>query len=361
MQAMRDGLLCATGAEDPQDAVEALQAEVAALRSELARQRRILDSVGNCAIVTLDLRSRITAWNLGAVQLFGATEAEMLGAGYEQLFLPADRADGVPAAELCRAVEHGCWESRRWRGRRDGSRFWAFAVAMPLRDADGSPIGIVVMLRDRTAEREADARREMVLAELGHRMKNTLAVVQSVAAQTLRSTDTMGDFHQAFEGRVLALSRSHDMLSEGGWEGAPLREVLARTMEPHGGAAGRIRLQGPAVRLAPHAVVTVNLVMHELATNAAKYGALSVPQGHVKVRWAILREARHPDRQRHLEIDWREDGGPRVQPPTRRGFGSRLIERGLAQEFAAEVRLDFAPEGVCCRLCLPLDRVVATG
>ena len=154
----------------------------------------------------------------------------------------------------------------------------------------------------------------------------------------------------------MALARSHDMLTEGGWEGATLREVARRTLEAHGGEPVRFSLSGPPLRLAPTAVVTLNLAFHELATNAAKHGALSAPGGRVEVGWAL--ENATDGRGPVLAIAWRESGGPPVRPPARRGFGSRLIERGLPREFSAEVSLDFAPGGVECRLRLPAAKNV---
>ena len=131
-----------------------------------------------------------------------------------------------------------------------------------------------------------------------------------------------------------------------------LDDVVEQTLRPHDGAPARVAAAGPPVRLAPNAAVTLNLAFHELATNAAKYGALSVPGGLVEATWTLKRCK--GEEAPVLEVLWRERGGPPVRPPERRGFGSRLLERGLAQEFGGTVRLDFAPEGVECRIRLPL-------
>ncbi|GGC66302.1 hypothetical protein GCM10011504_50330 [Siccirubricoccus deserti] len=151
----------------------------------------------------------------------------------------------------------------------------------------------------------------------------------------------------------------HDMLARGGWEGALLREVVERTLEPHAvpegsGVVGRVAADGPPVRLAPNTTVTLNLALHELATNAAKYGALSAPGGRVEVAWTLERAGKR-GAPPLVEIVWRERGGPPVWPPEHRGFGSPLLERGLTRECGGEVRLDFAPEGVECRIRLPLN------
>jgi two-component sensor histidine kinase len=222
--------------------------------------------------------------------------------------------------------------------------------------------GFLSILRDRTEARRQEERRTLLLRELDHRVKNTLAVVQSVASQTERSTDAPASFREAFSARLMALARAHDMLARGGWEGASLREVIERTLDAHAGDAQaggiqagglgtqRFTLDGPPVLLPPNATVTVHLGFHELATNAAKHGSLSAPDGQVEVSWTLAHRAGG----RVLDILWRERGGPPVRVPDRRGFGSRLLEQGLAREFGGEVRLDFQPEGVACRMRLTL-------
>jgi two-component sensor histidine kinase len=193
----------------------------------------------------------------------------------------------------------------------------------------------------------------MLLDELNHRVKNTLAVVQAVALQTLRHSGTPAEVQSALMARLTALARSHDLLRQGEWEGASLPEIVGQSLAPYAAAVGegRVVMTGPPVRLPSSAVLTANLAFHELATNAAKHGSLSVPEGRVEVGWAI--DGRQGEASA-VEIVWRECGGPPVRPPERRGFGSRLIESGLAREFGAEVQLDFAPEGVECHIRLPL-------
>jgi two-component sensor histidine kinase len=253
---------------------------------------------------------------------------------------------------LCRALERGRAENERWHLRGDGTRFWASGLMVPLLDGQGRPQGFLNVLRDRTEAKLEEERRALLLAELNHRVKNTLATVQAIAAQAVRNTGTPGAFREAFEARLMALARSHDMLTRSGWDGAPLNDVVERTLRPHDGAPGRVVAGGPPVRLPPNAAVSLNLAFHELSTNAAKYGALSVPGGRVEATWTLRRPKR--EEAPILEIVWRERGGPPVRPPERRGFGSRLLERGLAREFGGTVRLDFAPEGVECRIRLPL-------
>jgi two-component sensor histidine kinase len=190
----------------------------------------------------------------------------------------------------------------------------------------------------------AERQQKLLLDELNHRVKNTLATVQAIAAQTLRTNPEPAAFREAFESRLVALSATHDLLTAGSWRGAALKDVAQIEFRPYGGE--RYSLDGPDVALSPAEALSLGLLFHELATNAAKYGALSGADGRVEVRWTVD--------ERRLELTWRERSGPKVTPPTRRGFGSRLIERSLKGEMAGEAVLDFAEDGLTCRVTLPL-------
>ncbi len=330
-----------------------LQAANAALRIDRAHLQLIFGSVTEYAIFTQDLGGRITAWNPGAQRVLGFAEEEVVGQHCGIIFTPEDRAERAPEIEMCKALEHGQAADERWHIRRDGSRFWASGQLMPLREDEGAVQGYVKILRDHTDRHRAEETHKLLLQELEHRAKNTLAVVQAVAAQTLRQAGTAPELRSAFDGRLMALARSHDILARGGWEGALLTEAVERTLAAYGAGAGRILADGPPVRLAANAVVTLNLALHELATNAAKHGALSVPGGRVEVFWRVEKR-RARGEPATVEIRWRERGGPPVRPPERRGFGSQMLERVLAREAGGEVRLDFAPDGVACCIRLPL-------
>jgi PAS domain S-box-containing protein len=330
----------------------------AALRERDQHLRLIFEGATDYAIFTMDLDGRVTSWNPGARRLLGWTEEEMLGQTIERLFTPEDSArEGVPAAELRHAMEHGRAEGERWHLRNDGSRFWSSGLNMLLRDEGGAERGFLKIMRDRTAERRQEERRETLLRELDHRVKNTLFVAQSVASQTERTAATPAEFRTAFSARLQALARAHDMLAQRGWEGAPLREVLGRTLQacPGPEGAARVTLAGPDVLMPPNSAVTANLAFHELATNAVRHGALSVPGGRVEVIWELERPAA-AGAAAVVDIVWREHGGPPVRAPSRRGFGSRLLEQGVTREFGGAVRLDFRPEGMECRMRLPLSK-----
>jgi len=196
--------------------------------------------------------------------------------------------------------------------------------------------------RAEVAERRAaEERQRLLLNELNHRVKNTLASVQSIARQSLQNADDVVTFRRAFEARLMALSQTHNLLTAQNWEGASLLDILAAELRPHGG--GRVKLK-------PKAAVALGMAVHELATNALKYGALSAPEGHVALRLHLI--GREDDRR--LVIEWVESGGPAVSQPARKGFGSRLLERGLTGELAGRVRLDYDPAGLSCRMELPL-------
>jgi two-component sensor histidine kinase/CHASE2 domain-containing sensor protein len=203
--------------------------------------------------------------------------------------------------------------------------------------------------RDRAA-----AHQQLLIQELNHRVKNTLATVQSIAMQTSRHTRESGEIAGVLTARVGALARAHDLLSEGSWRGADLADVVTRTLAPYVAEDGssRLSLSGPPIALGPNAAVSLHMAFHELAANAAKFGALSTPDGRVAVAWRLSSSGGDHG---SLELEWRETGGAPVAEPLRRGFGSRLLEQALAREFDGEVTLSFPREGAVCRMRLPLS------
>ena len=217
-------------------------------------------------------------------------------------------------------------------------------VYQPILGADGEAVGVFVQGSDITDRVRAEAQQKLLLDELNHRVKNTLATVQSIAAQTLRGHPDPEAFREAFEARLLALSATHDILTASSWRGASLRDVLAVEFRPYG--AERYAFEGPDVALSATEAVALGLLFHELATNAAKYGALSCAEGCVRVTWRVEGG--------RLSLTWREEGGPKVIAPTRRGFGSRLIERSLQGDIGGEASLDFREAGLTCEISLPL-------
>jgi two-component sensor histidine kinase len=196
-------------------------------------------------------------------------------------------------------------------------------------------------------ERDQEHLRLMV-NELNHRVKNTLATVQSIVAHTLRGADAPERLRETLTSRILALSKAHDVLTDEQWSGADLREIARQAAAPYRAAAGQERfvLAGPTVLMPPKTAIAIALAFHELATNAVKYGALSTEEGQVELSWTLRREADH----QALRIVWRETGGPAVSPPTRSGFGTRLIQRGLAADLQGRVLLEYPASGAVCTI-----------
>jgi two-component sensor histidine kinase len=186
-------------------------------------------------------------------------------------------------------------------------------------------------------------------------VKNTLATVQSLAAQTARGAHTPAAFRERFEGRLIALSKAHDQLTMHHWENADLRDLLSGSLAPYAGA-GRVVLRGEDLVLRPRAVLTLAMAVHELTTNAAKYGALSIPAGSIEIQWQPVRT---DDNRQILRIEWLEKGGPPVVEPEHRGFGSKLIEGSISAELGGEAKLTFAPEGLRCELAIPMESIAA--
>lgn len=226
-------------------------------------------------------------------------------------------------------------------------RYIDFAY-QPIRDDELKIVGIFVQGHDVTDVVLAAERQKLMIDELNHRVKNTLATVQSIAMQTARSHEDPGSFAQAFQSRILALSHTHDLLTRSHWEGADLRAVLEHEIKAHG--FGRLTLHGPHVDLSPARAVSLGMIFHELATNAAKYGALSNADGCVQVEWRL---AGHEAPR--LDICWREAGGDPIPEPVRRGFGTRLIERNVRHDLHGTVNLSYPPEGFCAEISVPLE------
>jgi PAS domain S-box-containing protein len=250
------------------------------------------------------------------------------------------------------AAERGARYEAEYRLRRhDGEYRWFLSRAAQLRDADGTFIRWVGTCTDVTERKMAEDRQQVLIAELDHRVKNTLAKVQAMAWQTMRTTQSPEQFNEAFGARLQALARAHDMLNRAGRDGANLEETVRESLSPLAGRDdGRTSIGGAPVRLSGRAVLTLSIVLHELATNAAKHGALSAPDGRTDVQWRA--------RNGRIELIWTESGGPPVSPPSRRGFGLRLISDSIAHELGGEVALEFAAGGLVCTIRLPISEDV---
>ena len=235
----------------------------------------------------------------------------------------------------------------------DGTATTIICQSAPIRDEQGAIVGAVCGALDITDRKRQEEHQKLLLNELNHRVKNTLAMVQSLTMQTLRSTANIVEGRDALVARLIALAKAHDVLTRENWEGAGLHDVLVESLAAHLTQAEQRRLwfDGPELKLLPRASLALSMAFHELATNAVKYGALSADEGRVDIAWSI------DEGQGSFALDWVESGGPPVRPPQKRGFGSRLIERGLAQDLGGSVRLEFKPTGIVCAIRAPLAEV----
>jgi PAS domain S-box-containing protein len=227
---------------------------------------------------------------------------------------------------------------------------WVEGKGRMILDAEGRPLRMTGICMDITPRKQAERRLELLMQELRHRVKNMLAVVRSLSAQTLRHAGSLEAFDHAFQGRLAGLAGAHDLLVESDWQGAGLRALILAQLSPWLEQSDRLQLAGDEVTLPSNASLTVGMTLHELATNAAKYGALSNSQGEIAVSW--WRESGASGRE--LVLVWQERGGPEVEPPVRRSFGTELIENGVAYELSGTAVLEFARPGVRCELCFPL-------
>ena len=242
--------------------------------------------------------------------------------------------------------------------RKDGSQFWASVFVSPVCDEEGTVVQQFVSFVDLTAHKEDNARCKMLIDELNHRVKNTLSTVQSIVTQALRPPTEPAAIRNAIESRILALSRSHDLLSSSNWEGSGLHDLVDTALHPFEAVAGhteRFTITGDNVYLPPKTTLSLAIGLNELATNAVKYGAFSNDAGKIDIDWTVVKEATG----RWLTLRWRERGGPPVTAPTRKGFGSWVIERGLAHELGGDVTLEYLPQGLACTINIPVPTRVA--
>jgi PAS domain S-box-containing protein len=234
---------------------------------------------------------------------------------------------------------------------KDGHIVWVEVAASRVDDAAGRPLYGIRAVRDITGQKRAEEHQRLLINELNHRVKNTLATVQSIASQTLRNAPSPEQARSDLEGRLFALSRAHDVLTRENWEGANLGEIIAQAIAPYRSRGeSRFHCQGSGVRLSPQMSLALAMALQELVTNAAKYGALSNLTGEIHVTWLIDHSTSPPS----LHLRWEERGGPPVGPPTRRGFGSRLIERSLAHDLQGKAIIEFAAAGVICTVDAPV-------
>jgi PAS domain S-box-containing protein len=358
----------AAGADDyivkPFSASELLARVASAIRLEGQRSMSVRQERAALRLSEARLEVALKAGRLGAWELDIATGVATRSPVHDELFgytpprpswtyadflehvIHEDRPD-VEESFRTALAERGAWHFECRIRRADGEIRWLEALGGPAPETDGAVEIMLGVVSDVTERKAHEERQKILLDELNHRVKNTLASIQAMAMQTQKTAASPAAFARALEGRVLALSRAHDLLAESAWEGASLREVVQRTLEQQVPDPERYSVSGPRIRLGPNASVSFSMAFHELATNALKYGALSNESGKIAVSWTADLGT--------VVIIWKESAGPMVSAPSQRGFGSRLIERGLARELGGAIVLAFDVDGLCCKMEIPVS------
>jgi PAS domain S-box-containing protein len=292
--------------------------------------------------------------NEAARRMVGLDGADPAALTLTDLVQPEQAA--LVATEVLPAVERdGHWSGElTFRHFRTGAPIPVLSSLFPVTDGEGRMVGTGTVTRDFRARKQAEEELRLLNGELAHRLKNVLAVVQSVTRQTLRSATDMGQASEDLSARLVALGTAADVLTHASWRSADLRELVEGALGPHAEIGGRIRLAGPPLTLQPQVAVALALALHELATNASKYGALSNDAGFVDVGWHVRGEGEGA----RFRLDWREQGGPPVTAPTRRGFGTTLIERSLRSYFGGTAEIAYRPDGLVFALDAPLDEAI---
>lgn len=322
-------------------AIIRLRAETARTASE-ARYRLIFEQA-NDIIFTADVDQRITDCNEAGAAAMGLTRDEIIGRSISEFVSPKDFEQTT--SMLHHKIDHGGNTRHEVTvvGRDGVHMQWENNSTLVV-DSDNRPLGLLSISRDVTARRAFDERRELLIHELNHRVKNTLALVQALAQQSFRPDADVAGAPANFEGRLRTLAAAHDLLTRDQWEGVTMAELVRAATTPL--STDRITSRGDAMTLTPKAAVALAMAIHELGTNAIKYGSLSCDDGQVDIIWT-----RQPA---GFAVEWREHGGPSVVTPERRGFGVRMIERVLASDIGGAVTMNFAPDGLQCRIDAPL-------
>jgi len=336
----------------------AIFCELARQRQELARQRDVLAAALNrlqahtdnspLAVVEFDPDLRIISWSGGAERLFGYTAREAVGSKAAELRWLASEEEALFTAlvEEMRCGRHLREMQTHRVAHRDGSAVDCEWYCSALFDSAGRLSSVNVQILDVTERKRAEETRRLLVGELNHRVKNTLATVQAVATQTLKHAADLSEFKPMFMGRIHALARAHSLLSATTWQGAKLRDLVETQLQIGAIDESRLIVSGANIELPAETALRLALVLHELTTNANKYGALSNSSGKVELDWCV--------RGGNLEISWIESGGPPVAPPSGSGFGSVLIERGLKAD-GGGADVSYAPEGVRWKLTMPFE------
>jgi PAS domain S-box-containing protein len=334
------------------DLIERVQVETALRESEqwLRRLASIVES-SHDAIISKDIHGTITTWNKAAELLFGYTSEEAIGQPITILIPPERRGEELSILERVNRGERiDNYETVRQR--RDGRSVDVSLTISPVKNAEGKIVGASKIARDITARKRAEAREKMLMAELDHRVKNVLNRVDMVAMSSRNGSSSIDEFARSLKGRIQSMAAAHALLSQKGWHGVGLEALVRNQLAPYA-ADANVAIHGTDVILTAAAIQAMGMVLHELVTNAAKYGALSVPTGRVTVSW----DRKPNGHAANLVFAWREFGVRRTAVEVKSGYGTRLIRELVPHELGGTVDLEFAPEGLSCRIEFPLAQV----
>ena len=305
----------------------------------------------NDAIFSVNPDQTIKTWNGGAERLYGYSAAEAIGQALT-IICPEGMRDEI-AGLYNKAMNGEPVMIETERKHKDGRLIPVGISGGPIFDAEGRIAGVAAVHRDMTERRQHEEHLSFTLRELSHRTKNMLAVVQGLTHMIARRSDDIEEFETRLQGCIQALAYSHDLLVQHDWQGATLEELLRIQLAPFGGLdTGRIEVRGPEVSLRPAAMQSLGLILHELATNATKHGALSGAAGKVLISWA-----RQPENA--VRITWEESGGPAVTPPQRKGFGQVVFER-IGASLDGDIAIEFRPAGFFCAVTVAANNLIAS-
>jgi PAS domain S-box-containing protein len=326
-----------------------------ALRRSQERYKGIYENAGT-GIYIADLAGRFQFCNPAYALMHGYTEDELRKLTTKDLVHPEDWPRHTPQIQLLTLEKIRSFEIMNRCMAKTGDILWVHKRVSLLRDAAGRPESMIALVTDITARKRAEDARELLRAELDHRVKNALATVSAVISHTQEGSRSVASFAATLKGRIRSMATTHELLSAGRWQGISFTELVRRELAPYAGR-NNTEIDGPEVTLEPEAGLAMAMVLHELATNAAKYGALSTKRGRVVIQWARRLHGQPPD----LILHWKEFGGPPVATPEKSSFGTSTIRDLIPYEFGGRVDLTLAPEGVQCRIELPENWLRSSG
>jgi PAS domain S-box-containing protein len=326
------------------------RSELVLLESE--QRLRATYENASAGIGEVDATGRFLRVNERLCLITGYPREELLGRTIFEITHPEDREHD---REYFRRQVEGRLDAYRLEKRylhKSGRAIWIDVSASVVRESSGAFSYGIRVVDDITERKNAEIHQRLLVNELNHRVKNSLAVVQAIISQSLKAADSPKALSQALEARIVALANAHDVLTKSNWEAADLTEIIRSALRPHDRDPTPFKIVGPALRIKPKPALSLSLAIHELATNAAKYGALSTPNGRIDLTWHIT-----DGHERSFHMQWKESGGPPVAQPTQKGFGSNLLERALAADLGGRIAMSYFASGLVCMIDVPTEEI----